>query len=197
MRKIPSLFLHLLFLFALYACGNGDPMFTNAGNCVGYSANASSDYVLPYPSGESHLLTQGNCSDFSHKDHNRYAYDFAMDIGDNIAAVRAGTVIYVKEDSVDGNGGLEANVIYIRHSDNTIAQYAHLTYNGALVATNQVVSQGQLIGHSGNTGYSTGPHLHFQILKDSTSSETIPITFSNSDPEAVGPLLENIEYTAI
>ncbi len=172
-------------------------MLINAGSCVGYEKNSSSDYVLPYPTGEIHLVSQGNCYNFSHKAEGRYAYDFSMEIGDDIVAVRSGVVIYVKEDSVDDNGGLEANVIYIEHSDHSVAQYAHLTENGSEVAVDDSVTQGALIGHAGNTGYSTGAHLHFSVLKSASDSQTIPITFRNSSPQAIGPLSENVRYSAL
>ena len=185
-----------IFFIFLTSCGNGDPMFTNAGGCAGYTTSKSSEYVLPYPVGEKHYLSQGNCSDFSHKNDGKYAYDFAMEIGDSISASRGGEVIYSKEDAIDNNGGIYANVIYIEHSDGTIAKYVHLTENGSDVEIGEIVIQGEVIGRAGNTGYSTGPHLHFEVIKSETSNDTVPVTFSNADPNVNGPLQEDKIYSA-
>ena len=56
-----------------------------------------------------------------------------------------------------------ANLIRIVHDDGSMAIYAHLRENGAMVRVGQRVSLGQLIGYSGNTGFSSGPHLHFCV----------------------------------
>jgi murein DD-endopeptidase MepM/ murein hydrolase activator NlpD len=56
-----------------------------------------------------------------------------------------------------------ANFIRILHADGSMAVYAHLAEHGALVRQGQPVETGQRIGLSGNTGYSTAPHLHFAV----------------------------------
>lgn len=58
----------------------------------------------------------------------------------------------------------------------TVATYAHLKKDGALVEIGDQVYAGQVIGFSGNTGYSTFPHLHFVVLK---GKQSIPIRFRN------------------
>ncbi len=91
------------------------------------------------------------------------AVDWGMVTGTPILAARGGIVTAIKEDS-NTNGAIEdGNYIEIEHADGTFANYAHLELNGALVEVGQIVSEGQLIGSSGNTGYSTGPHLHLHI----------------------------------
>ena len=59
--------------------------------------------------------------------------------------------------------GGRANFIRILHDDGSMAVYAHLQPEGVQVHTGQRVRQGQRIGLSGNTGFSTAPHLHFVL----------------------------------
>jgi len=59
-------------------------------------------------------------------------------------------------------GGRYGNYITIQHSNGTMTRYAHLS--STKVSIGQSVSQGQTIGILGNTGYSTGPHVHFEII---------------------------------
>jgi murein DD-endopeptidase MepM/ murein hydrolase activator NlpD len=128
--------------------------------------NITNVYLLPYKNGSKYLFIQGANSNFSHK--GELAYDFKMKIGSKICAARAGKVIEVKYDSE--RGGLkdeylsDGNHIIIEHDDGSTALYWHLKYNGVLVKKLDTVTKGQLIGLSGNTGYTAFPHLHFQLL---------------------------------
>jgi murein DD-endopeptidase MepM/ murein hydrolase activator NlpD len=72
------------------------------------------------------------------------------------AGFRAGGIA-----SRDNRG--RANFIRILHDDGSMALYAHLAVDGVLVRIGQEVTAGQRIGLSGNTGFSTGPHLHFAV----------------------------------
>ncbi|RCH61728.1 M23 family peptidase [Streptomyces sp. SDr-06] len=86
--------------------------------------------------------------------------DFAVPSGTPVAAVHGGTV--VKAGPVGaGDGPAYGNAIVIRHADNTYSQYAHLSQIGVRVG--QSVGTGDRIALSGNTGNSSGPHLHFEI----------------------------------
>lgn len=76
--------------------------------------------------------------------------------GASIYAARAGTVIT----SGDAGDGYGCKVI-IDHGDGFLSVYAHNSYN--VVSTGQYVSKGELIGYGGSSGYSTGPHLHYEI----------------------------------
>jgi murein DD-endopeptidase MepM/ murein hydrolase activator NlpD len=114
-------------------------------------------------------IDQGFGGGFSHNDpQNRYAVDFAADVGTPVLAAREGVVMQVENDfakaglSRERYGG-RANFIRILHDDGTMALYAHLRAEGALVRVGQRVRAGQQIGLSGNTGFTTGPHLHFVI----------------------------------
>lgn len=149
-----------------------------------------SPYILPYPTGRTYTMFQGNCSMLGgHR--NTFAYDFDLATGDSIIASRAGVVIVSNDQFMDGNrvSGQENNV-FVQHADGTVIRYTHLTLGGALVEVGDQVEQGQLIGLSGDTGASAGPHLHLQAFADRTNfnrQNSIPINFSN----AVGPLTFN------
>lgn len=170
----------LVTLLALLGCGNGVPDLTLTGICDGYPDASTSPYVVPWEAGTSRKVGQGNCGPASHYASDRYAYDIDLPIGTNIVAARAGVVYKVVQDKKDGNGCMGGdNHIYINHSDGTSAQYLHLTENGALVAEGATVTQGQIIGRSGNTGCSAGPHLHFQVNSQPDKRDSIPVTFSN------------------
>lgn len=123
-------------------------------------------YSLPYHKGSKYLFVQGANSKFSHK--GELSYDFKMQMGSTICAARDGVVIATKSDS--DKGGLkdeylsESNHVIIRHRDGSVAQYWHLKKDGVAVKTGEQVMQGQIIGYSGNTGYTAFPHLHFQVL---------------------------------
>ncbi len=114
-------------------------------------------------------IDQGFDGQFSHGDEeNRYALDFAADIGTPVMAARAGTVMQVESDfskaglKKETYGG-RANFVRILHDDGTMALYAHLKIGGVLARVGQRVQTGQQIGLSGNTGFTTGPHLHFAL----------------------------------
>jgi len=82
--------------------------------------------------------------------------DFGVSIGTEIKAARAGKVIRADWYSSFGK------CVEIQHSDGSVTRYAHL--NGFEVSYGDEVKQGEVIAYSGNTGRSTGPHLHFEIL---------------------------------
>jgi LysM repeat protein len=79
-------------------------------------------------------------------------------IGSPVGAAAAGTVIVARQGGYNGGYG---NYVVIQHDNGTQTLYGHL--KSLEVSTGQVVAQGQLVGYMGNTGRSTGPHLHFEI----------------------------------
>jgi murein DD-endopeptidase MepM/ murein hydrolase activator NlpD len=81
--------------------------------------------------------------------------DFATPVGTPIVAMSSGTVTFVGQDGGYGNK------IEIEYWDGSVSWYAHL--NDFNVTVGQQVSPGDLVGHTGNTGSSTGPHLHLEI----------------------------------
>ncbi|GAB1406320.1 M23 family metallopeptidase [Thermomonas brevis] len=125
------------------------------------------DYLAPLAT--TARIDQGFDGAFSHADdENRYALDFAADEGTPIVAARGGTVMQVEADfRADGSdragNAMRANFIRILHDDGSMALYGHLANGGARVVPGQRVAQGEAIGASGNTGFSTAPHLHFVV----------------------------------
>lgn len=123
-------------------------------------------YQLPWENGKRHLLIQAANSRMSHR--NELSLDFKMKTGTRIFAAREGTVVEVKADS--DKGGLQeemlsqGNHIIILHADGSRAKYWHLQKEGVFVKAGDTVTKGQLIGASGNTGYTAFAHLHFQVV---------------------------------
>lgn len=73
--------------------------------------------------------------------------------------------------------------------DNTFALYAHLKYKGVVVKQGQKVKEGDLLGYSGNTGFSDSPHLHFEIYKESEgekSRRSLPVTIATQFGSLLG-----------
>jgi murein DD-endopeptidase MepM/ murein hydrolase activator NlpD len=148
---------------------------------------AESPYALPYPVGNAYRVSQSYCHAFGGH-HRRYAYDFAMPIGDPVVAAREGVVWRVQDSSADGvpiPGS--ANRVYVEHDDGSVAFYSHLQQGSAVVGPGQRVEAGQLLASSGNSGITGGlPHLHFEIYssRELRHRNTVPINFNNAD----GPL---------
>lgn len=128
-------------------------------------------YYLPFEKGKEYPMSQGYNGKLSH--HNTNALDFSMPEGSNVTAARDGIVIQVIQNNWQSCAEERCkeynNKISIYHSDGTFAQYAHIKQNGALVKEGEVVKAGQLIAKSGNTGWSSGPHLHFIVYKNTMS----------------------------
>ncbi|UNS98253.1 M23 family metallopeptidase [Streptomyces tubbatahanensis] len=92
--------------------------------------------------------------------HNHSGQDFAVDIGTPVKAVHQGTVVKAGPNGA-GDGPAYGNAIVIRHENGAYSQYAHLSEID--VKPGQQIKTGQAIAKSGNTGNSSGPHLHFEV----------------------------------
>jgi murein DD-endopeptidase MepM/ murein hydrolase activator NlpD len=153
--------------------------------------------LLPFKIGTTHKLVQGWNGPYGHRNAAFYSYDFLMDIGTEVLAARDGTVAFVEQRFEDGNriSGKE-NVIVIDHGDGMFSRYYHLTKNGSRVEIGDRVNVGQVIGFSGDTGASAGPHLHFDVTVGcfQWGCQTVPIEFGNA---IQNPLLSGRDYTAL
>ncbi|MFJ8805709.1 M23 family metallopeptidase [Streptomyces sp. NPDC102490] len=92
--------------------------------------------------------------------HKHSGQDFAVPIGTNVVAAHGGTVVKAGGNGA-GDGPAYGNAIVIKHGNATYSQYAHLSKINVKIG--QIVKTGQSIAKSGNTGNSSGPHLHFEI----------------------------------
>lgn len=158
-------------------------------------------YRLPYARGTSKVVSQGYNGKSTHKGASSYAVDFIMDIGTKVYAARGGIVVDIKEDSNKVGYSEEyakyGNFVTIEHNDATFATYYHLKKFGAYVKEGESVNRGDIIGYSGNTGYSSGPHLHFQVYKtvDAKSAVSLPIKFRSFNGVISNPK-KGISYIA-
>ncbi|MFB7517514.1 M23 family metallopeptidase [Streptomyces sp. NPDC056144] len=92
--------------------------------------------------------------------HKHSGQDFAVPVGTPVKAAGSGTVVKAGPNG-GGDGPAYGNAIVVKHANGTYSQYAHLSK--IQVNVGQKVSAGQRIALSGNTGNSSGPHLHFEI----------------------------------
>ncbi len=126
-------------------------------------------YKLPFRTGSVVNVSQGYNGEWTHKGLSAYAVDFPVPVGTPIYAAREGIVVGAEGSNNFGGVGAEyrqyANYVIIEHSDGTMGNYYHLKQGGAAVQIGQKVLKGDLIGYSGNTGNSSGPHLHFSVSK--------------------------------
>jgi murein DD-endopeptidase MepM/ murein hydrolase activator NlpD len=136
--------------------------------------NTAAHYQIPFDPSLQFPVSQAFNGSFSHRDpQNRYAVDIGMPEGTPVRAARDGVIMTVDNDFY-GNGldmaqyGDRANNIRIVHADGAMSVYAHLAFESVRVQVGQHVKAGQEIALSGDTGFTSGPHLHFcvQMNKD-------------------------------
>lgn len=135
-------------------------------------------YGLGWPVSTSHPVT----SPFGHRDHPllgrnqlHTGVDLSMPIGTPVKAVADGMIRRASEDAINGR------LLVIDHGHGVTTAYCH---NSALrVKAGDKVTRGQLVAHSGNTGRSTGPHLHYQL--ELANEPVDPLAFRALKPAIV------------
>ncbi len=144
-------------------------------------------YTLPYAEDSSYPVVQGFNGGFSHRGASRYAIDFAMPVGTPVLAARDGVVMDVVEKHNRGGSSRRyaryANFVVVIHDDGTTGEYYHLRKNGAAVEVGDILKAGDLIGYSGNTGFSSLPHLHFAVYKAKSHGkfQSVPFQFEGDE----------------
>jgi murein DD-endopeptidase MepM/ murein hydrolase activator NlpD len=155
--------------------------------------NPPRPYRAPFAVGATFTVAQAYPDRITHvTPDSEYAVDIALPDGTPVYAARAGTVINLRHDSFRGAPLPamldQANVIEILHDDGTIAVYAHLQWDSLRVRIGQNVARGEYIANSGNTGFTTGPHLHFAVWRNAgTADVSIPLQFAGLGGVAVTP----------
>ena len=151
-------------------------------------------YRPPFATGAEFTIGQAWGGAFSHTEpHAYHAVDIAMPVGTPIHAARDGVVMdsarwFHRSGDDRERYGPRANFIRILHDDGTMAVYAHLDYAGVRVHPGERVARGQYIGRSGNTGFSSGPHLHFVVQKNRDMElVSVPFEFEGGDGSVVTP----------
>ena len=151
-------------------------------------------YRAPFAIATNYAVTQAFPEVATHTTpDSHYAVDLAMPIGTDVFAARGGIVFDVA--SSNFRGGLDpvrhgpaANVVRILHDDGTYAIYAHLNTHTIRVRPGDRVERGEYIADSGNTGYTSGPHLHFAVVRNAGMRiESLPVTFTGADANTVVP----------
>jgi murein DD-endopeptidase MepM/ murein hydrolase activator NlpD len=93
--------------------------------------------------------------------------DFASPQGSNVVAVAAGVVTFAGEKAGYGN------LVEVSHGNGLVTRYGH--NQGIAVGLGKTVARGDTLAYVGSTGRSTGPHVHFEVLKDGRQID--PLTF--------------------
>lgn len=131
--------------------------------------------------------SQGN-NGTTHQGRGRYAYDLATQMGTPVYAMRSGRVVGFQDRYPDIGGGreraLKFNYISLQHEGDYRSAYVHLQQNFQRTVGLNIgdwVNAGDLIGYSGNSGWSSGPHLHIEVQSPSQS----PQRFSQTVPFAI------------
>ena len=171
-------------------------------------------YRLPYEDGQGYPISQaygGKLTSHNNRE-NLYAVDFAMPVGTPVLAARAGIVVDATLRHREGGYDIKyldkANTVAIAHDDGTVAEYAHLSPGPEMVKVGERVEAGALVGYSGSTGYSSGPHLHFIVSRPTVNDGkvtrvSLPVLFYSSDPavrfsaQAGTTVIANYKPTAV
>jgi murein DD-endopeptidase MepM/ murein hydrolase activator NlpD len=161
-------------------------------------------YGLPYPRGRTYEVLQGFHGAFSHRGSNEFAVDFNCPVATPVIAARPGVVVATNARAQGSGTSAEflddrrANFVLIQHNDGTLGEYMHLAPSGVEVSPGQRVQRGQELGLSGNTGFSSTPHLHFQVMTaadDGVAKQSFAFDLAIG-PHTVSEPVQGERYTA-
>ncbi|MDR2962029.1 MAG: peptidoglycan DD-metalloendopeptidase family protein [Bacteroidales bacterium] len=107
-----------------------------------------------------------------------YGVDYAAPAGTPVMAIGHGVVVS------KGYSGGAGNMVKIKHSNNYVSSYMHLSKFGSGIQPGSRVSQGQVIGYVGSSGLSTGPHLDFRIYQNGQPINPLKVVSPPSEPVA-------------
>ncbi|HEV7558054.1 MAG TPA: peptidoglycan DD-metalloendopeptidase family protein [Kofleriaceae bacterium] len=110
---------------------------------------------------------------------NHPGFDLAAKTGTPVAAAAGGTITHA------GEAGTYGNLVTIRHDNGFETRYAHLS--AVTVKVGDKVDAGQQVGNVGTTGYSTGPHLHFELRRDGKPLDPAPLLPLHRSPGRTNP----------
>jgi murein DD-endopeptidase MepM/ murein hydrolase activator NlpD len=170
----------------------------------GAKPDDSQRYRLPFASDAPRRLTRGVGEAKSasrsqemdwvlHSSRFRYGFDFDLPVGTPVLAARAGTVTRTADGFTEGGQRKElatrANGVTVLHDDGSFAVYTHLS-RGLEVKPEQRVAAGDLLGQSGDTGYTELPKLHFAVLRLDAKGEleSVAIRFDDGSSEGFVPI---------
>jgi hypothetical protein len=132
-----------------------------------FSAGADAPEVgVPFGCGLAFPISQGH-NVGSHLNYDTHAWDFRMPEGTPVVAAQDGVVRMARGDSTVGGCDMRfapyANYVVVQHADGLETQYLH--FSRVSVQAGQQVRRGELLGFSGETGWSCGAHLHFKVAQ--------------------------------
>ena len=161
-------------------------------------------YRLPWPTGLTYSVLQGFHGTFSHRGSNEFAVDFDCPVATPVLAARDGTVIAYNA-AAQGAGTTpdfldyrRTNFVLVLHDDGTVGEYMHLSPSGIEVKPGQRVARGSRLALSGNTGFSSTPHLHFQVMtagEDGASVQSFPFRLAVK-PKHIEEPVQGRRYSA-
>jgi murein DD-endopeptidase MepM/ murein hydrolase activator NlpD len=158
--------------------------------------NPERPYRVPFGIGSTFPISQAFPSRITHTTADSwYAVDIALPDGTPVYSAREGLVINAQHDFFRSAAAPvmldQANVVEILHGDGTIARYAHLHWDSIRVRIGEHVVRGQYIADSGKTGFASGPHLHFAVIRNTgMENVSVPFQFGGLAGSAVTPVTD-------
>lgn len=162
----------------------------NAGQLIGPA------YYPPFESNKKVLVSQGFGGSQTHQGaYNYYAVDLVMEEGELVCAAREGKVIALYDGAGwFGNDTHNSNYVYILDELGNIQDYEHLKPSSIRVRVGDYIERGDCFAQVGNTGSSSGPHLHFAILRRQANGELASIPFQFIGPNELAYTPQRLQW---